>query len=362
MAIDPVTGTLSVVGGILGSRGSKQSGNQTVTTNPWSGATDYISGAETGGGPIYAGDGSPTIRRAVQGPQGEVSWEVVPNEIIGYNETTQTTPGLLPEAQRLYEQGPFTPEFSADTQQAMDLTRQTAGMGTPGEITQSTQALSGMIAGQDPMSQNLQGWASGANVGQNPWLQKAFDQAAGGVQSGVNSMFAKGGRSMSGAHQGLLGDKLGDLATNIYGGAYESDMGRMMDANRLIGGQRMQAINQMPGFADYSYNRSRQNAADLMGVGGMQEQLAQQQHQAPWQNLSQYQGVVQPMAGMGGSTTTPMYSNPWAGAASGAASGAALARQLSTSPGTSSFTPYAPGAAAPGPYSPSDPFAGSAWG
>lgn len=95
----------------------------------------------------------------------------------------------------------------------------------------------------------------------NPYLDAMYDQAAGKVSSSVNGNFAQAGRYGSGAHTGALTEGLGDMATQMYGGAYEADQGR-----------RMQAIGMAPEFAQQDY----QDAGQLMNAGQILQDQSQQ--------------------------------------------------------------------------------------
>lgn len=126
-------------------------------------------------------------------------------------------------------------------------------------------AFNRMIAmGQDPQS----GVALGAKAyGQtaagdfldpesNPWLRKSYEMGSQGVLDSINAEFSKAGRYGSEAHQSTLQKGLNDLATQIYGGAYDSERNRMMMAQmnplgsysdimmQLQGGQGLTALDQ----------------------------------------------------------------------------------------------------------------------
>jgi hypothetical protein len=94
----------------------------------------------------------------------------------------------------------------------------------------------------------------------NPYLDAMYNQAAGKVAGSVNSNFAQGGRYGSGAHTGALTEGLGNMATDLYGGAYEADRGR-----------QMQAIGMASDFANQDY----QDAGQMMNAG----QILQDQQQ-----------------------------------------------------------------------------------
>ena len=114
------------------------------------------------------------------------------------------------------------------------------------------QAMGGEI-GSNPLYGLLGNMAGGGEIGGNPYLDATFDKAASRVsdfysQSTAPSTMAQfsaagGGGMSSPALQEVqsyqsrqLGDTLNDLATNIYGGAYESDQARRMQAAGALGG------------------------------------------------------------------------------------------------------------------------------
>src|SRR3990167_2189235 len=91
---------------------------------------------------------------------------------------------------------------------------------SPGGISPVTQAGGGYL--QDTIGGNY--------LNSNPYLDSMYDKAAGKVSAGVNSLFSKGGRFGSGAHQGVLGDTLSGLATDIYGGNYAAERTNQQNA------------------------------------------------------------------------------------------------------------------------------------
>ena len=83
--------------------------------------------------------------------------------------------------------------------------------------------------GGGPGMQALGQFASGQMMA-NPFLDATYDAAARQVEDRVNSRMALAGRTGSGAHQALMTRGLSDLGTQIYGQAYEQDMGRRLQA------------------------------------------------------------------------------------------------------------------------------------
>lgn len=67
----------------------------------------------------------------------------------------------------------------------------------------------------------------------NPWLQQTFDRGADAIQARIGSQFAGAGRSNSGAMIGANQQALTDLAGNIFGGNYQQERGRQMQASAM---------------------------------------------------------------------------------------------------------------------------------
>lgn len=132
----------------------------------------------------------------------------------------------------------------------------------------------------------------------NPYLDAMYNQAAGKVSGSINSQFNKPGAFGGTAHQGVMGESLGNLATQLYGGAYAQDQ-----ANRL------QAIGMAPTFGNQAY----QDASQLLNVGQIQQDQAQnpldfqyqqyqEQQNLPYKQLAAMSGVFG--SNLGGSSTT----------------------------------------------------------
>lgn len=96
--------------------------------------------------------------------------------------------------------------------------------------------------------------------GTNPYLDATYAKAADQVSNSVNSNFSQAGRYGSGAQTDVLSQNLGDLATNIYGGAYAQDRSN-----------QMQAIGMAPQFGDLAYK----DAGQLLNAGQVLQDDAQ---------------------------------------------------------------------------------------
>lgn len=123
--------------------------------------------------------------------------------------------------------------------------------------------------------------------GSNPYLDDMYNKAAKGVVSNYNTAAMRSGSFGNSGLGEQLATGLGDLATGMYGNAYESDQAR-----------RMQAIGMAPQFANQTY----QDANQLMQAGQTLQDQAQQQkdfnfeefmrqQNYPYQNLAAAAGV-----------------------------------------------------------------------
>lgn len=109
----------------------------------------------------------------------------------------------------------------------------------------------------------------------NPYLDSLVGKAQKSVADNFNymakpqietAMVNSGSFGNSGLQQRMdlqrkaAADQMGDIATNMYGNAYETDQAR-----------RMQAVQMAPTFGDQAYK----DAGQLLNVGGVQQQNAQ---------------------------------------------------------------------------------------
>lgn len=237
-------------------------------------------------------------------------------------QTTQQSTPYLPnmgqiqtgwgEAARLYNRGSQVPDAYKMLEQrynGSDPQRQ-AYDDMLWQTNRDLADIAGGNAGMYSMSPELQRFASGSMLSpdSNPWLKGMYEDAAGAMRGQVASQFAGAGRYGSGANQEILGRGLGQLANQMYGGAYQQGVGQMLSASMLgdqLTGQntdrRMRAMAMQPSMMGAQDN-------DLYRLG----QVQQAQIDAPWQNLQRYMGIVNPGINFGSTQTqsTPSYSNP----------------------------------------------------
>lgn len=163
------------------------------------------------------------------------------------------------------------------------------------DLTGAGLTAHGAMAGLRPAQEQLGGTASGEYLGQNPYLNAMFNQAAGQVTDqfknnvlpGINSVFGAGGRAGSGLHAANmqqagsnLANQLGGMAANIYGNAYNTERDRMVGA---AGTLQSGALSGMGGLGDL-YGRV---SADQGQAGALSGQLSGQE----WNNIGKAMGV-----------------------------------------------------------------------
>lgn len=174
----------------------------------------------------------------------------------------------------------------------------------------ASRAMNGSPLTQAAQQQNLATQRGDfLNPESNPWLSKSYDLAAGKVRSSLDSQFNQSGGYGSSMHQGAMSENLGDMATKLYGGAYEGERNRQTQASMFA-----------PQLAQQDYF----DAGQLANVGSAYEQQAGNYvadaqkrwdfyQQSPYQRLGQFFNVANPVASQGstGTSTQPgQKSNP----------------------------------------------------
>jgi hypothetical protein len=215
--------------------------------------------------------------------------------------------------------------FSDQTEAALGFTEQRALQGSP--VNQAAQNYATGILGKEPTSQ-----FGGAS---NPYLDAQFNRAADATQQRLQSGFAGSGRNIEAARP-AASQELNDLATGIYGGAYENERNRMaQDLER----QRSMQFG-VAGLAPQLANQDYVDLNALQGVGGqvedltgrlMEDQAARWDfgQNAPQMNLDNYIArITGAYPGQNATQTTPTYRNRTAGALGGAMAGAAAGSQI----------------------------------
>lgn len=201
----------------------------------------------------------------------------------------------------------FKPTFSGSTM---------GGIAGLENLAQNPTAQSGVL--QNLIDGSQRGYNTGFNTldatangsmlnNVNPYLDAALGTASQRTADAVNAQFSGAGRFGSGAHTGVLADRLGAIETNARMGNYDAERQRQLAA----AGQLHQAGG---AGAQYAGQMDASNVAQqqlLLQAGGMRDQMDAAQRQAPL-NATQWMAQMgTPIAGLGGSsngtttTTTP---------------------------------------------------------
>ena len=113
----------------------------------------------------------------------------------------------------------------------------------------------------------------------NPYLDAMYSRANNQVQSGLNANFSRAGRYGSGAHEAASADAANNLATQLYGGAYDSDQNRRLSAAQGAGQLYNQGIGQQilgSNVAQQLGNQAYTDASALSQAGGIMDDYNQQ--------------------------------------------------------------------------------------
>lgn len=233
--------------------------------------------------------------------------------------------------------------FSNQTEQALGLTEQRALQGSP--VNQAAQDYATRTLNATPTSQFGSGPNPYGSVN-NPYLDATFNKAADSIQNRLESQFAGAGRNVS-ASLPSNSDMLSNLATQLYGGAYENERNRGLQSyeserDRMAQDLERQRATQyaVAGMAPQLANQDYVDLQALGGVGGQVEDLSGRlmedqaarwdfSQNAPQVNLDNY--IARITGGYPGGTsnqTTPTYRNRTAGAVGGAMTGAQLGTQF----------------------------------
>ena len=233
-----------------------------------------------------------------------------------------------------------------ETEEALQAQAARARAGSPlirAAQDEATRTIGGSYQNAGPAYDHLSAMAADPAAGANPYLDSLYDRAADRVRARTDTPFVAGGRYGSGAQAEASARAAADLATELYGGAYESDRTRQFNAaaalqqayeNERERQTRYAAAAPALAAADYA------DFAQLAGVGGLREQLGQAQLGDEAQRWNFEQALPQALldryisilSGAPGGTTTTTQSGPQgSNFLSGALGGAQLARDLTPS-------------------------------
>lgn len=189
--------------------------------------------------------------------------------------------------------------------QIQNTANNTAGQATPGATAANQFETSGALL----------------NPASNPYLQGTFTQAANSVQNQLSSEFAGSGRNITGSLP-IQSDEMNNLATQLYGGQYDTGLNTMTQASALA-----------PTLDQASYLPGQENLSTGAGLQGQTQNLINANmnaynynEQLPYNQLSWYSGLVGQNATPFSSTSssTSQSVNPWTTGVGAAAAGAGL--------------------------------------
>lgn len=145
--------------------------------------------------------------------------------------------------------------------------------------------LSG-VAGESPAAQGAANSALGANQfetsgallnpASNPYLQNTYNLAAGSVENSLDSQFAGSGSNVVNSLP-VQENELNNLATQLYGGQYDTGLNAMTQATALS-----------PSVVSGAYAPAQAQ----LSAGGTQQTQAQNLINAPYNALSWYSGLL----------------------------------------------------------------------
>lgn len=194
----------------------------------------------------------------------------------GTNTTTQTLPNWLQPylTQELGSAQQFQTAATSDPQSMV------AGM-TPAQqqgISSIENTANSSVNPSASAAAANQFETSGAllNPSENPYLQQTYQQAGQQVQNQLSSEFAGSGSNVENSIP-VQSDQLNNLATQLYGGAYNTGLQQMTQASALA--PSIQQGTYLPG-------------QELYSAGGLQQQQQQNVINAPYNALSWYSGLL----------------------------------------------------------------------
>lgn len=221
----------------------------------------------------------------------------------------------------------------------------------PGTDVANTAMQGGYV---NPAMAETQRIAMGGDVGGNPYLDQTYNNAARQVTQSfrentvpaLDAAAQGAGRVGSGQYALMrnrteegLADQLGDMATNIYGGAYQSDQANRMGALGSLAGLGQQDVQNRFAGAGLGDAATRQQLAAI-GLGGQAFDLQAQpynallgagqfEQQQPWTPIQQYQDLLN-RSSTAGTVVSGGGENSAVGGIQGALGGAATGAMIGT--------------------------------
>jgi hypothetical protein len=140
-------------------------------------------------------------------------------------------------------------------------------LGLNATVNRSTSGNAAANAGNTMLQNTLQG--NYLNPSTNPYLRQNVDTAMSQAQGKINGQFNTPGAFGSTAHQGVMANSLGGIASNMYGQNYATERNNMM-----------QAAPQALGYAANDWT----DINALLGAGDTTRQLSQDQQTQAYNN------------------------------------------------------------------------------
>ena len=233
-----------------------------------------------------------------------------------------------------------------ETEDALQAQAARARAGSPllgAAQSEAARTIEGTYQNAGPAHDYLRGFAAYPAANANPYLDSQFDRAADRVRARIEAPFVAGGRYGSGAQAEAVARAATDLASELYGSAYESDRSRQFSAAAAL---QQAHENERERQARYALASPALAAADygdfaqLAGVGARREHLGQAQLSDEAQHWNFEQALPQAMldrylsilTGAPGGTVTTTQSGPRGpDFLGGALGGARLAGNLNAS-------------------------------
>mgnify|MGYP003451608523 FL=1 len=247
----------------------------------------------------------------------------------GYGDVINTARNYMADASQ------HTPTFSQDTRDAASM------LGQLGRQQGSQQQLlPGMIdqtqAGFGTANNVMQNTANGGMMTSNPYLDANIATTGRNTMDAINRQFAGAGRYGSGANQGVVAQKLGELEGNARMQNYSTERQNQMNAAQYLGNQGMQGAN-LAGQMD----TANRNQLGLLAAGGTaQDQMNNAERTAGMGAAQQAMGLLSPIGAQWNtqnSTQTTQTPTNWGAIAGGLGSAALGAMSGGATGGMSSL-------------------------
>ncbi|OCJ33459.1 tail fiber domain-containing protein [Agrobacterium tumefaciens] len=155
----------------------------------------------------------------------------------------------------------------------------------------ASQSVFGVAQGANPTDTNLAATASGANIGNNPYLQQSIasnqqsiaDMLKNSTLPTLSGQAAALGRNGSGAFASQINsatdtaaNQMAKVATDMYANQYNTDVNSMLQANNQLSNNHNQGVNNQISAANNLGNAYAQNAntqmAGAQGLGNNYQQ------------------------------------------------------------------------------------------